>query len=217
MSQVAIVDEHPIVRRGLAHLLMSEPDMESVGQAGGFTEAIRMFRESDADLTILEIALKEGSGLELIKQLVSLKPEAKLLVFSACDERLYAERTLRAGAHGFISKTARPEQLLAAMRRVLDGHVYLSEPMTNRLLSRAVGVDDVLESSPIEAFSDRELEVFEMIGQGIPTREIAERLHLSPKTVETYRENIKSKLGLRNAAELTQHAVQWILESRAAG
>jgi DNA-binding NarL/FixJ family response regulator len=128
------------------------------------------------------------------------------------DEALYAERALRAGARGYINKEEATERMIAALRRVIDGHVYLSTAMTDRMLSRSIGGEEP-DKSAIETLSDRELEVFEQIGHGVTTRQIAEKLHLSPKTVETYRENIKAKLNLANATELTQHAVQWVLEN----
>lgn len=207
-----IVDDHPIVREGITAVINREPDLEVCGQAGGLAEAMRMHRELRPDLVVADVTLSDGSGLDLVKELVALDPDVKVLVQSMHEESLYAERSLRAGARGYINKEEAPKQLINAIRQVLSGRVYLSSSMTDRMLSRSVrGVSS--DQSPFDTLSDRELEVFEQIGRGITTRRIAQNLYLSPKTIETYRENIKAKLNLRNATELTQHAVQWVLEN----
>lgn len=210
--RILVVDDHQLVRRGLSVLISAQPDMEVIAEADGPPAAMKLFHEHRPDLVIVDLSLHEGSGLELIKDINAQQTCAKVLVCSMHDELLYAERALRAGAHGYVSKEAGVEELLAAIRRVLDGRVYLSERMTDRMLSRTVGALDDVRQSPVETLSDRELEVFEEIGKGVGTREIAQKLVLSPKTVETYRENIKAKLNLKNATELTRHAVQWVLE-----
>jgi DNA-binding NarL/FixJ family response regulator len=212
VTRIMVVDDHQLVRRGLGVLIAGQPDLEVVAEADGPRSAMKLFHEKKPDLVIVDLSLNDGSGLELIKDIMSQQGETKLLVCSMHDELLYAERALRAGAHGYVSKHAGTDELLAAIRRVLDGRVYLSEKMTDRMLSRTVGTTDEMQRSPIESLSDRELEVFEEIGRGVGTREIAEKLVLSPKTVETYRENIKAKLNLKNATELTCYAVQWVLE-----
>jgi DNA-binding NarL/FixJ family response regulator len=210
--RIMIVDDHPIVRQGLALLINREPDLKVCGEAEGLSQAMKRLHECDPDVVIADISLENGSGLELIKELQSIRPAVKILVCSMHDEALYAERALRAGARGYINKEEATERMIAALRRVIDGHVYLSTAMTDRMLSRSIGGEEP-DKSAIETLSDRELEVFEQIGHGVTTRQIAEKLHLSPKTVETYRENIKAKLNLANATELTQHAVQWVLEN----
>lgn len=212
VHRVLIVDDHPIVREGIASVINRESDLEVCGQAGGLAEAMRLHREQRPDVIVVDVSLSDGNGLDLVKELIAIDRDVKVLVQSMHEESLYAERSLRAGARGYINKEQAPKQLVHALRQVLLGRVYLSNSMTDRMLNRSVlGVD--AERSPIETLSDRELEVFEQIGRGMTTRRIAENLYLSPKTIETYRENIKTKLNLRNATELTQHAVQWVLEN----
>jgi DNA-binding NarL/FixJ family response regulator len=212
-SRVMIVDDQPIVRRGLVSLFVREPDFEVCGEAGSFSEALKTFHETRPHVVTVEIVLGDGSGLDLIRELSTMDPNVDVVVLSMHDETLYAERALRAGAKGFLSKTSTTERIVDALRRVLDGRIYLSDRMTDRMLCRTVGSNGSVDKNPIESLSDRELEVFEHVGRGVTTRLIAEKLHLSPKTVETYRENIKCKLNLRNAMELTQHAVKWVLEN----
>jgi DNA-binding NarL/FixJ family response regulator len=210
--RIMIVDDHPIVRQGMALLIGKSPSMEICAEADGMSEAIQRFIQTQPDLVIADISLNDGSGIELIKEIVAIKHDCRILVSSMHDESLFAERALRAGAMGYISKEEATETVIDAIQQVLRGKIYLSPRMTERMLSRALGAGDELTSSPIDGLSDRELEVFELIGHGITTRQIAAKLDLSPKTVETYRENIKTKLNLSNATELTRHAVQWVLE-----
>jgi DNA-binding NarL/FixJ family response regulator len=212
VNRILVVDDHPIVREGIAAVINRERDLEVCGQAGGLAEAMRLHRELRPDIVVADVSLADGNGLDLVKELSALDPDVKVLVQSMHDESLYAERALRAGARGYINKEEAATQLVNALRQVLRGCVYLSGSMTNRMLSRSVrGVEG--ERSPLDSLSDRELEVFEQIGRGMTTRRIAQNLYLSPKTIETYRENIKAKLNLRNATELMQHAVQWVLEN----
>ena len=214
VSTVLVVDDQPIIRRGFAMLLQGQADLELCGEAANQKEAFLAYNKRRPDLMVIDVTLSEGNGLELTKDLVSLNPQVRILMCSIHDETLYAERALRAGAKGYISKNAEPAELLAAMRRVLEGSVYLSERMRDRLLSRISGGNGMeWKTSPMDSLSDRELEVFEEIGYGATTREIAHKLDLSPKTIETYRENLKQKLNLQNATELTQHAVKWTLEN----
>lgn len=161
------------------------------------------------NLAIVDISLKSGSGLDLIKSLQQRFPKLPILVLSMHDESLYAERVLRAGARGYITKQEATEKLITAIRRVLDGEIYLNEKVTSKILSRVTGTSPAKNLSPINRLSDRELEVFQLIGQGHGTREIAELLHLSIKTVETYREHIKEKLKLKDATALVRYAVHW--------
>ena len=213
-ATVMIVDDQPIVRQGFAMLLKPHTDLDLCAEAADLTEAIKLYQQIRPDLVIIDISLKAGSGLELTKDLVALDANARILMCSIHDEMLYAERALRAGAKGYVSKDADSQVLTLAMRRVLDGQLYLSKRMTDRMLVRVVsGNKEEWKLSPMDSLSDRELEVFEEIGQGFTTRQIAHKLSLSPKTIETYRENLKQKLNLQNATELTQHAVKWTLET----
>ena len=216
MRTVLIVDDHPIVLEGIAAVINREHDLKVCGRATGLAEAMRLHREQQPDVVVADVSLADGNGLDLVKELTSLDPDVKVLVQSMHEESLYAERSLRAGARGYINKEEASTQLVNALRLVLRGRVYLSNSMTDRLLNHSVRRVHG-DRSPMESLSDRELEVFEQIGRGKTTRRIAQNLYLSPKTIETYRENIKAKLNLRNATELTQHAVQWMLENRLNG
>lgn len=209
-----VVDDHPIVRKGFAQLINSEPDLEIVGEAEDISQALRIAREVEPDLAIVDLALKTGNGLEVIKALKSHNPNIKMLAASALDESLFAERALRAGAQGFISKHEAIENLVGAIRAVLDENIYLSPKMTQRLLHHVSGRGLAIESSPVERLTDRELEVFQLLGEGLSTRQIAAKIHLSPKTIDRYRDNIKQKLQLKNATELIRQATQWVLENR---
>jgi DNA-binding NarL/FixJ family response regulator len=211
-SRILIVDDHPVVRRGLRMLIDDEPDLFVCGEASDADEAIRVLDAKKPDLVIVDLSLKESSGLELIKRIKSRNAAAKMLVSSMFDESLYAERVLNAGALGYVSKQEAMEKVIEAIRCVLSGRVYLSAAMSDRMLHRLARDHQATQRSPVETLSDRELEVFEMIGRGRTTAEIAGQLHLSVKTVETHREKVKAKLGLKTAAELYQHAVRWVLE-----
>lgn len=211
--RILIVDDHPLVRQGLVGLLSAEHDFEICGEASGADEARRLAARHSPDVAIVDLSLKDGSGIELIKELHARSDQTKLLVLTMHDESLFAERALRAGAVGFVSKHEASRTIIKAIRTVLGGKLYLSERMTERMLKRVVGAGDAVVRSPIERLTDREIEVFEMIGQGLTSRQIAQRLDLSPKTIETHREHLKEKLDLKNANELTKHAVQWVLEN----
>ncbi len=213
-TRILIVDDHPIVREGYVHLIQRRDHLQVCAQAGSKVEALQQIRETAPHLVIVDISLSDGSGLELIKDVKSQFPQVKLLAVSMHDESLFAERCIRAGAQGFVNKQQAPEQLINAIERVLSGKIYLSQDVTERMISRSIGALEDEHLSPIEKLSDRELEVFEQIGQGETTRQIASKLNLSAKTIETYRENIKHKLNLSNATELTRHAIQWVLENR---
>jgi DNA-binding NarL/FixJ family response regulator len=212
ITRVLIVDDHPIVRQGLRMTIEAESDMAVCGEAEGMSQALQLFHECSPHVVIADISLENGSGIELAKELTAQDENVRILVCSMHEETLFAERALHAGAKGYINKEQATEKLIEAIRRVAAGRVYLSDQMTDRMLCRQVGTGEAPPRSTIETLSDRELEVFEQIGHGVTTRQIAEKLHLSPKTVETYRENIKHKLNLSNATELTQHAVRWVLE-----
>lgn len=211
--RILLVDDHPIVRRGLRELVAQEPDLEVCGEAEDAAEALRQLEATRPDVVIVDLTLKAGHGLELIQQIHARDARIKILVSSMHDESLFAERTLRAGALGYINKQESPDKIIDAIRRVLCGEIYLSSRMASRLLHR-IAVGEPLEKHPIEKLTDRELEVFEMIGQGLSTKQIARKLGLSHKTIETHREKIKTKLNLKNSAELSRHATQWVLENR---
>jgi DNA-binding NarL/FixJ family response regulator len=211
-TRVLIVDDHPFMRRGLAQTINDQPGLEVCGEAGSVAEALKIMESCSPHLAVVDISLGAESGIELIQAIRERWPSIKVLVSSMHDETLFAERALRAGALGFVNKGEPPAVFVAALQRVSSGQIYLSERMTNRMLDQVL--TDKLEAnrSPIETLSNRELEVFEMIGKGMSTKQIAARLGLSPKTIETYREHIKQKLNLSNATELTRNAVQWVLE-----
>ncbi len=212
-TKVLLVDDHPIVRRGLAKLLDERTGIEVVGEAGDAAEALDHIAKNRPDLVIVDISLKDVGGIELIKQIRALDKDIRLLVCSMHDEKLYAERVLQAGALGYINKETATERIFDAIEQVMAGRVYLSPEMSEHLLSRMVGGEPASDKTSMETLSDRELEVFELIGRGMTTRQIAEKLHLSVKTIETYRENLKIKLNLANSPELIRAAVQW-LETR---
>jgi DNA-binding NarL/FixJ family response regulator len=209
--RVLLVDDHPLVRRGLADVISREPDMETCGEAGDVLEAMREVERTKPDIVVVDLTLKTGHGIELIEKLKSRDPHLKTLVSSMHDETLFAERVLRAGAMGYISKQEPPDALIRAIRQVVRGELYLSPRMTSRMLHR-VTLGGPPQEDPVQGLSNRELEVYEMIGGGLTIQQIAGRLHLSPKTVETHREKIKQKLNLKSSAELNRRAVQWVLE-----
>lgn len=210
-SRVLLVDDHPLVRRGLADVIAREPDLEICGEAGDVNEALTEIARAKPDIVVVDLTLKTGHGIELLEKLKTRDPGLKTLVSSMHDEMLFAERVIRAGARGYISKQEAPEALIRAIRQVLRGELYLSPRMTSRVLNRVVAGTPT-EDDPVLGFSNRELEVYEMIGQGLTIQQIASRLHLSPKTVETHREKIKHRLNVTNSAELNRRAVQWVLE-----
>lgn len=202
------------MRRGLSQVISELANMEVCGEAASKAEALAGIEERTPDVVIVDISLGKDNGLELIKEVKERFPEAKMLVHSMHDETMFAERVLRAGALGYVGKNEATQVLIDAIARVLEGEVHLSPRMTNRILHRAVGhKGTVPDESPVKSLSDRELQVFEMIGRGLNTKQIATRLGLSNKTIESHRENIKAKLGLVNAIELTREALRWILES----
>jgi DNA-binding NarL/FixJ family response regulator len=211
-TQVLIVDDHTIVREGLSALLSRQPHLKICGEAADAESALKQIKEKKPDLVILDISLREGSGLDLIKQIHADDEGVKMLILSVHDETLFAERAVRAGAMGYLSKEQSRERILEAIDCVLSGKVYLSHAMTQRVLESTLGRDRNAGGTRIESLTDRELQVFEAIGQGLTVREIAKALDISPKTVETYRDNIKVKLDVANTTELVRHAVQWKLE-----
>ena len=206
---VFIVDDHPIVRQGLALLINREPDLAVCGDAEEAGSALRRIVELKPDLIAVDISLNGPDGLDLVKDIRARDADLPVLILSMLDESLYAERALRAGANGYIMKQEATERVLIAIRRILGGEIYVSDRMANRMLGRFVGGSQVGQRSPIAELTDRELEVFRLIGEGHGTRQIAEDLHVSVKTVESYQAHIKEKLSLKNARELVQRAIRW--------
>lgn len=215
--RILVVDDHDIVRHGYIHLLGTDPQFEVCGEAADAAEAMRLVYETKPDLALIDISLHNGHGLELCKEIRAWNEQSdhavRMLVVTAHDEEMYAERALHAGASGFLNKGETTKRLLAAIRCILTGKVFLSRTITDRILNRLINGHYDDSQSPMENLSDRELEVFELIGKGLTTREVADHLDLSPKTVETYRENLKLKLNLENANQLVCAAVQHLLHS----
>lgn len=214
--RIFIVDDHPIFRQGLAQLINQESDLCVCGEADDYQGALRAVAELNPDMVIVDITLKDMSGIDLIKEVRKLNRGIIMLVISMHDESLYAERALRAGARGYVMKQEASESIVQAIRQVRIGGIYASPRMTEQMLSRFVeGPLDAVES-PLKALTDREMEVFHLIGEGLGISEIGLRLHLSVKTIGTYRERIKEKLNLRNSTELLRHAFNWVENEREA-
>ena len=210
MPKILIVDDHPLVRAGLAQLIGDCPDLEVCAEAADMAEALKQIDSTNPDLAIIDLSLAGGSGLDLIEHIKSRNRNILMLVASMHDEMLYAERVLAAGARGYINKQEAQESIIRAIRQVLGGKVYLSEAMTERMLSGMV--DAGPEKRDIDSLSNRELQVFELIGQGVPSGQIAIQLNLSIKTIETHQAHIKRKLGLGSAHELNQRAIRWTMD-----
>ncbi len=210
VSKILIVDDHPIVRQGLAALINQQEDMAVCAQAADGREAMEQIGKFEPDLVTIDLTLGDSGGLELIKNIKSRYPDLPMLVISIHDESLYAERVLRAGAKGYIMKQEATENVTEAIGKVLAGQVYVSECMSDRIVRSFLGGTAKTQSPSVSSLSDRELEVFRLIGQGYGTRKIAGMLHLSIKTIETYRAHIKFKLDLDNSSHLLRYAVQWV-------
>jgi DNA-binding NarL/FixJ family response regulator len=215
-KMVFVVDDHPIVRRGLALLINQESDLAVCGEAEEMHAALSAIQLTKPDILIVDISLNGPDGLELLKNIRITAPRLPVLVLSMHDESIYAERALRAGANGYIMKQEATEKVLVALRRILSGEIYVSDRIANSMLRHYVRSPNPLEHSSVSDLTDRELEVFRLIGEGQGTRQIAEALHLSVKTVESYQAHIKEKLSLRSARELVQHAVQWNVREKTA-
>lgn len=208
-STVYIIDDHPLLVQGLSDLINAQPDLEVVGTSGDWTVALKHLQKNEPSIVVLDITLENSNGVEVLKNLKVHFPGLKVLMLSMHDENLYAMRSLKAGAAGYIMKAEATEKVVTAIRKILSGEVYLSDSMAKKMMSQLVGRRKDTGGSPLEDLSDRELEVFQMIGEGLTTRQIAEKLHLSVKTVETHRAHIKEKLNLTNSTELVQHAIHW--------
>lgn len=210
--RVLIVDDHSMVRRGFAEVVMAEATLELCGEATTVAEALSLARRDEPDLIITDLGLPDQSGLELIKSVKSSSLTSKVLVSSIQDETLFAERCIRAGAMGYVNKAEPPERVLEAIYCVLDGEVFLSPKMTRKLLKGVAG-NPASDSSMVDQLTDREMQVFDQLGRGLSAREIADKMKLSIKTVETHRDKIKRKLKIESTPKLTQHAVKWVLEN----
>lgn len=209
-KRVLLVDDHPIMRHGLAQLIRAEADLEVCGEGGSASEGLPLVGSLKPDLVVADLTLPDKHGLEFIKDVQSMYPGTLMLVLSMHDESLYAERVLRAGARGYVMKETAADMLVLAARRVLDGGIYLSEKMSSLMLEMMAGHRKPVSSSALDRLTDRELEVLQLIGQGRATRHIAEQLHVSVRTVDAHRANIKEKLQLADGATLVRYAVRWM-------
>jgi DNA-binding NarL/FixJ family response regulator len=207
-TRILIVDDHPIVRVGIRHMLAGEHDLEVCGEAESADAARQLAMSARPDLAIVDLSLAQGSGLDLVRSLGESVPTLPVLVLSMHDEALFAERVLKAGARGYIMKREAITGLVAAIRQVLAGRIYVSEGMAQAVFER-LGREGAVPSSPLASLTDRELAVFDLIGRGQSTAAIAEQLGVSVKTIETYRSNIKTKLNLKDATELIRFAATW--------
>ena len=208
-TKIFLVDDHPLVREWLTNLLHQQVDLQVCGEAATAPEALEAIYKLKPDIAMVDISLQSGSGIELIKDIAGLKPPVSVIVLSMHDENLYAERALRAGARGYVMKRETAGNVIAAVRSVLDGKLYLSERLRALFAEKFLQGDSVANSPSVEQLSDRELEVFQLLGQGYETRQIAETLHVSLKTVQAFCARIKEKLKLASATELLREAVRW--------
>jgi len=215
-KRILVVDDHPIVRQGLALLINREPDLVVCGEAEEAMGAMHVLASARPDVLIVDISLNGPDGLDLLKNIRITHPALPVLILSMHEESIYAERALRAGANGYIMKQEATERVLVAVRRILSGEIYVSGRIADKMLKHYITGSGTLRDSSIADLSDRELEVFRLIGDGHGTRQIAEELHLSIKTVESHQAHIKEKLSLRSARELMQHAIQWNMNEKTA-
>jgi DNA-binding NarL/FixJ family response regulator len=206
-SRIYLIDDHPLLVQGITQLINAERDIEVVGSTAEWTLALKQIPELKPDVVVLDITLAKANGIEVLKNLRVHFPDLKVLMLSMHDENLYAMRSVRAGAQGYIMKMTATEEVVKAIRQILKGELYLSPQIAKQTMMRLVGRRKEGATSPIDDLSDRELEVFQMVGDGLTTRQIAERLHLSVKTIETHKAHVKEKLNLQTATQLTQHAI----------
>jgi DNA-binding NarL/FixJ family response regulator len=211
--RVLLVDDHPIVRQGLGLLIDREPDLQVCGEADGAQTAFQRLGTLRPDIVVLDISLTGPDGLDVLKEIRLRSVSLPVLILSMHDESIYAERALRAGANGYIMKQEATEKVLVAIRRILQGEVYLSERLTTAMVNQFVHRSAPAKTSPIVNLTDRELEIFRLIGEGHGTRQIADELHLSVKTVESHQAHIKEKLALKSGRELVQHAIEWAVNA----
>jgi len=208
--RILLVDDHAVVRFGIAQLINRQPDMNVCGEEEDASKAMGAIATLKPNLVIADISLKDSSGLELMRNIKAQYAGLPVLVVSSHDESIYAEIAFRAGALGYLMKDEALDKIIIAIRRVLSGAIYVSDALAAKMLQQQIRGQNTINDSPVKDLSDRELEVFQLIGQWKTTRDIAEELHLSVKTIEYYREQIKRKLSLKNAAELTQRATSWV-------
>lgn len=206
--RILLVDDHPMMRRGIREALSPEPDLHIIAEAGDIPSARRMLEAEQPDLVLVDLSLGQDSGLDLIREVKETYPGIRLLVFSIHDDTLFAERVLRAGAMGYINKSQSPHALVGAIRKVMAGETILSSDLTEQIVKRIVTVDGPARTG-VSNLSKRELQIFELVGQGLIVREIAEQLNVSVKTVESHIEHIKTKLGVKSSRELVRHAAIW--------
>jgi DNA-binding NarL/FixJ family response regulator len=216
LKRVLLVDDHELVRSGLAELIGAERDLQVCGQAPDAPTAMQLLHDTSPHVAIVDLMLQQGSGIELIKQIKASDPTVRIIVCSMHDDRLYAERALQAGAMGYVNKQEPAERIVEAVRHVLADRLFVKQEIADRILRRAARRGDAEAPSAIETLSDRELEVLELIGQGLTTRAIADKLGLSVKTIDTYREHLKLKLDLGSATELVRFAVAWSIDPEVA-
>jgi DNA-binding NarL/FixJ family response regulator len=214
VTKVLVVDDHPVFRYGVSMLLQDQKDFEVCGEADEAQSALAAFRRLSPQLVVTDITLPGMDGIELTKMMVSERPDVIVLIFSMHDESLYAMRALRAGAKGYVRKDQPMPVLLSAIRKVLDNGIYVSQQLSERLIFQAIHAESNGTESPLHRLSDRELEVFQWLGKGLGTREIADTLNLSVKTVETHRAHIKEKLGMKEASEMVRFAIEWETHAR---
>lgn len=211
--RILIVEDHEIFRLGIRELIDHEPDLVVCGEADDVSEARKLIREMNPDMAIVDITLKNSNGIDLIREINACRKDMKVLVLSMHDELLYAERSLKAGAQGYIMKQETSRSIVKAIRHILGGGIYVSGSIMETLLHRVRTGRDSLEKSPLKTLSDREFTVLRMIGEGRSTGDIAQSMRLSVRTISTYRERVKEKLGLKNASELVRYAVRWVEEN----
>ncbi len=213
-TRIYVADDHALVRRGLAAMINAEPDLEVCGEAEDCATATSQVSKLRPDVVIVDISLKGNSGIELIKNIKAFDPKIHVVVLSMHDESVYALRVLKAGAKGYVGKQDIATKVIDAIRRIRTGHMYVSDKVASQMLHRMVKGQDLEGDSPVAGLSDRELEVVMLIGSGLTTRDIAARLHVSVKTVETHRAHIKSKLNLASAVQLVQFCFRWAEDSK---
>jgi DNA-binding NarL/FixJ family response regulator len=213
-SKILVVDDHPLVRERVSELINQESDLEVCGEAEDAVQALEAVKEHTPDLAIVDITLKDSYGIELIKQLKELYPDLPTLVLSMHDESMYGERALRAGARGYLTKQEATKKIIDAIRRILRGELYVSDKLAGSLVRKVAGSGERGGGSVVDALTDRELEVFQFFGQGMTVKELAQRLLISPKTVEAHREHIKQKLNYRTSGELLRFAIQYTLQEQ---